>query len=327
MRQVVLAEEELGRHSGRGRALLDDAPLPHARAVLAAPPRRPGRRGRAAQGRRRRLVMATSGGSDWVSPSTTADRGTGRLPARRAQGVLLAGPGRRGDLDVRDARRARPGRRRAARRRAAVVARRLDRRDLGHARACAAPPATTWCSTDVFVPAEKVVGTPALRRPRRSPARRGDPLRAAGRGRLPRRRRAARATRRVRLVAARASRRRRRCGRSGRCGRGCGSPSGRCSAPSTRSATTRALDEATLATVMTRQAARRRRGAGRRRHRAGGGRRGGVLPAFTAGAGLPRRARRPVPPAHPRGDARAPRAPGGGVGQYGRRGMITHSTM
>ena len=56
-----------------------------------------------------------------------------------------------------------------------------------------------------------------------------------------------------------------------------------------------------------RQAARRRGGAGRRRHRAGGGGRGGVLPALTAGAGLPRRARRPVPPADPRGDAHAAR--------------------
>ena len=54
---------------------------------------------------------------------------------------------------------------------------------------------------------------------------------------------------------------------------------------------------------------------------------------LTAGAGLPRRARRPVPPADPRGDAHLARRarPAEGVinlrhAQYGRRGMITHST-
>ena len=71
MRQLVLAQHELGKPLGGGGAVVDDAPLPDARAVL----RR--RRGAAdadgvlakvAEG----LVMATSGGSDWVSPTTIA---------------------------------------------------------------------------------------------------------------------------------------------------------------------------------------------------------------------------------------------------------------
>ena len=72
MRQVVLAEEELGRHSGA--AALSAAM--HLYLTLVQCWRR--RRGAPdAEGVLRkiaadRLVMATSGGSDWVSPSTTA---------------------------------------------------------------------------------------------------------------------------------------------------------------------------------------------------------------------------------------------------------------
>ena len=89
-----------------------------------------------------------------------------------------------------------------------------------------------------------------------------------------------------------------------------------------------AIDEATLATVMTakRHAVARRAPSSTWRWRSRAGRRSTAGPA---GAGLPRRARRPVPPADPGGDAhpaRRARRSCTSSGQYGRRGMITHST-
>ena len=84
-----------------------------------------------------------------------------------------------------------PGRRRAARQRAAVRARRPDRRDLGHPGHARHRPATTWCSTDVFLPADKIVGQRPYGELGRAAARRGRPLRTGGRGDLPRGRRAA----------------------------------------------------------------------------------------------------------------------------------------
>ena len=157
MRQVVLAEEELGSHSGA--AALSAAM--HLYLTLVQRWRR--RRGAPdAEGVLRRvaddgLVLATSGGSDWVCPTTTAVEVPRRVPARRAQAVLQPGAGRRGDLDVRDARRARPGRGRAARRRAAVRARGLDRRDLGHAGHARHREPRRGVRRG-FLPAEKVIG-------------------------------------------------------------------------------------------------------------------------------------------------------------------------
>ena len=331
MRQVVLAEEELGSHSGAAGALRGHAPLPHARAVLAAAARRPGRRGRAAQDRRRRLVMATSGGSDWVCPSTTAVEVPGgyRLDGRKqfcsqapVAGVIstsatLGEPGPDAVVLHAGVPLSSPG--------VSIV----ETWDTLGMRGTASHDVVF---DGVFLPAEKVVGKRpygvlagpllaaaihfapvagaaylgvargACDEAERLVARKGEPAPSAVRqiGEM-----------RARLQVARWALQ--------------GAVADMGDDP--------ALDEATLATVMTGQAARRRRGAGRRRHRAGGGGRGGVLPALTARAGLPRRARRPVPPADPRGDAHAARRarPAEGVinvrlAQYGRRGMITHST-
>ncbi len=152
MRQVVLAEEELGSHSGA--AALSAAMHLYLTLVQrwrwrrGAPDAEGVLRKVAADG----LVLATSGGSDWVCPSTTAVAVPGgyRLDGRKQ--FCTPGAGRRGDLDVGDARRTRPGRRRAARRRAAV--RRPGSRSSrpGTRWACAGPRATTSCSTGCSCP-------------------------------------------------------------------------------------------------------------------------------------------------------------------------------
>ena len=250
MRQVVLAEEELGRHSGA--AALAAAMHLYLTLVQCWRWRRgaPDAEGVLRKVADDRLVLATSGGSDWVCPTTTAVEVPGgyRLDGRKqfctqapVAGVIstsatLGEPG--------------PGRRRAARRRAAVGAGGLDRRDLGHAgHARHRQPRR---GVRRRVPARGEGGrAAAVRRARRPAAGRGDPLRAGGGRRLPRRGARGAATRRCGWRAAAASPRRRRCARSARCGPGCRWRAGRCSAPSPTIGDDPALDEATLATVMT----------------------------------------------------------------------------
>ena len=152
MRQVMLAEEELGSHSGAAAL----AAAMHLYLTLLQ--RWRWRRGAPdAEGVLRKvaddgLVLATSGGSDWVCPSTTAVAVPGgyRLDGRKqfcsqapVAGVIstsatLGEPG--------------PGRRRAARRSAAV--RRTGSRSSrpGTRWACAGRRATTSSSTECSCP-------------------------------------------------------------------------------------------------------------------------------------------------------------------------------
>ena len=252
-----------------------------------------------------RLVLATSGGSDWVCPSTTAVAVPGgyRLDGRKqfctqapvawviSTSATLGEPGPDAVVLHAGVPLSAPG--------VSIV----ETWDTLGMRGTASHDVVF---DGVFLPAEKVVGQRpygVLTGPLLAAAIHFAPVAGAAylgwRG-VP-------APRRCGWRGVAASPGRRRSARSARCGRGCRWRAGRCRAPSPSTGDDPALDEATLATVMTGEAARRRGGAGRRRHRAGGRGRGGVLPALTAGAGLPRRARRPVPPADPRGDAHAAR--------------------
>ena len=238
MRQVVLAEEELGSRSGAAAL----AAAMHLYLTLVQ--RWRWRRGAPdAEGVLRKvaddgLVLATSGGSDWVCPSTTAvevGAGTGSTGASSSARQAPV---------------------------AAVISTSATLGEPGpdavvlHAGVPLSAPGVsiveTWdtlgmrgtASHDVvfdgvFLPAEKVIGQRpygVLTGPLLAAAIHFAPV--AGAAYLGVARGACDEA--VRLAGRkRRSRRRRRSGRSARCGRGCRWRGGRCSAPSPRSATTR----------------------------------------------------------------------------------------
>ncbi len=235
MRQVMVAEEELGSRSGAAAL----AAAMHLYLTLLQ--RWRWRRGAPdAEGVLRKvaddgLVLATSGGSDWVCPSTTAVAVPGgyRLDGRKqfcsqapVAGVIstsatLGEPGP--DAVVLHA----------------GVPLSADGVSI----------VETWdtlgmrgtASHDVvfdgvFLPAEKVIGQrPYGALP--APAGRGDPLRAGGRGRVPGGGPGA-CDEAVRLAGRRGEPAPAAVRQIGRCGRGCGWRGGRCRAPSPRWATT-----------------------------------------------------------------------------------------
>ena len=184
MRQVVLAEEELGSHSGA--AALSAAMHLYLTLVQCwrwrrgAPDAEGVLRKIAADG----LVMATSGGSDWVCPSTTAVEVPGgyRLDGRKqfcsqapVAGVIstsatLGEPGPDAVVLHAGVPLSSPG--------VSIV----ETWDTLGMRGTASHDVVF---DGVFLPAEKVVGQRPYGVARRSPAGRGDPLRAGGRGRLP----------------------------------------------------------------------------------------------------------------------------------------------
>lgn len=128
MRQVVVAEEELGSWSGAAAL----AAAMHLHLTLVQKWRlRCG--DRAAAGRRERPGDVHERWFGLGVPDDHGRRGRGRLPPGRPQGVLHPGPGRGRDLHLRRTREPRPGRGRAARGGAAVGSGCADRRDLGHA--------------------------------------------------------------------------------------------------------------------------------------------------------------------------------------------------
>ena len=309
MRQVVLARggaRQLVRRLGASRG---DAPVPHAwcRAGggAAAQPDAEGVLRRVADDG---LILATSGGSDWVCPSTTRDARSTAATGSTGRKTFCTQSPAAGVIST-----------------SAVLGEPGPDAIVLHAGVPLSAPGVsiveTWDTLgmrgtashdvvfdDVFLPAEKVDGDSPVRGARRATARGGDPLRPRGRCRVPRAWPAGRATRPSALT-------RRRgdaspplpSGGSGRCVPGCGWRAGRCSVPWTRSARPAPPTRPRSPTVMTakRHAVTEARAVVDRALEVAGGR--GVLPDLAAGAGVPRRARRPVPPADPGGDPRAAR--------------------
>ena len=105
MRQVCFAQAELARHDGATALAVAMHHVPDPHAGLPPAGRCARRRGRPAPHRREGIVIATSGGSDWLWPTTVAepvptDDGAA-LPSDGPQGVLQPVARRHGGGDLR----------------------------------------------------------------------------------------------------------------------------------------------------------------------------------------------------------------------------------